>query len=120
MKIERAIFIIPVPKLKNNSVIRKNATITTIFGVKDWWLTVKDTLPPIGHVVGKTRLSRDRTTGCYCSVLNKNWINNWNKYGERNNGKQSHLLKVRVSTSPRVINKSRILSTKYSEKKYKS
>ena len=33
-----------MPRLKNNLVSQKNATVTTIFGLKNWWLTV----PPPG------------------------------------------------------------------------
>ena len=75
------------------------------------WHKYKDTLPPIGHVIGKIRLSRDRATGHYCSVLDKNWANDWNKYDEYDRIKQSHLIEVEVATSPQVIIKSKILKS---------
>ena len=119
---------IPKFRRKIRSVVWKNATIKTLFGLHKWWLTFpppggggpklrksignkikkarfhlpspqfakisdisnvgilliaswhkyKDTSPPIGHVIGKIRLSRDRATGHYCPVLDKNWVNDWN------------------------------------------
>ena len=69
------------------------------------WYKYRDTSPPSGHVI---KLSRDRATRHYCSVLDKSWARSWNKYAERNRIQHSQLIKVKAVTPPQVVIESRI------------
>ena len=115
---------IPTPgggsyKLKKSIRNKTKKAITTVRKKSDilkvgmlltkGWHKCKDTLPPIGHVVGGIRPSRGRATGRYCSVLDKSWAEAWNKYAEYNRIKQSQLKEVEAATPHRVISKSKIL-----------
>ena len=72
-----------------------------------------------GHLAANWTYDRDRVTGHYCPVLDKNWVNDWNKYEDCDIVKHNHLIEVEVATSPQVIIESRNLrgkSIKYTEK----